>query len=78
MADEEQPMNGFKTPTTIAGWAIWVVILIAIVACVYVAAQAFGVAIPQWVITLFWICVAAMVVVAVIRFLAGLGGGSAP
>lgn len=61
------------TPTTIAGWAIWIVIAAAIVAAMYVALTAFGIGIPSWVITLFWICVVAVVVVAVIRFLAGLG-----
>jgi hypothetical protein len=67
--------TGFQPPRTIAGWAIWLVILIAIVAAVYVAAQAFGIVIPSWIITLFWICVAAMVVIGVIRFLASLGSG---
>ncbi len=69
-------MSPIQTPTSIAGWAIWVVICLAIVAAVYVAANAFGIAIPVWVVTLFWICVAAAIVVAVIRFLASLGGGT--
>jgi hypothetical protein len=67
--------TGFQPPRTIAGWAIWLVILIAIVAAVYVAANAFGVVIPSWVVTLFWICIAAVVVIGVIRFLASLGSG---
>jgi hypothetical protein len=67
--------TGFQPPRTIAGWAIWLVILIAIVAAVYVAANAFGVAIPSWVVTLFWICIAAVIVIGVIRFLASLGSG---
>jgi thiosulfate reductase cytochrome b subunit len=67
--------TGFQPPRTLAGYAIWLVIVIAIVAAVYVAATAFGVHIPSWIITLFWICVAAMVVIAVIRFLASLGSG---
>jgi hypothetical protein len=66
----------FQTPTTLAGWAIWIVITIAIVACVVVAARAFGIIFPSWLFTLFWIVVAAAIVVAVIRFLAGLGGGN--
>ena len=68
--------TGFRTPNTIAGWAIWLVICAAIIAAVYVACQQFGIIIPGWIITLFWICVAAALIVAVIRFLASLGGGS--
>jgi amino acid transporter len=67
--------TGFQPPRTIAGYAIWLVIVIAIVACVYVAARAFGVIIPAWIVTLFWIVIAAVVVIGVIRFLAGLGSG---
>jgi hypothetical protein len=67
--------TGFQPPRTIAGWAIFIVILIAIVAAVYVAAQAFGIIIPPWIITLLWICVGAAIVVAVIKFLASLWGG---
>jgi hypothetical protein len=69
-------MSPIQTPNTIAGWAIWIVITIAIVAAVIVACNAFGIAIPSWVMTLLWICVGAVIVVAVIRFLASLGGGS--
>ena|ERR1700728_1019780 len=80
-ADFERLLQGGTTvtpvqvPNTIAGWAIWAVIVAAIVAVVLVACQQFGVAIPGWIITLLWICVAAAIVVAVIRFLASLGGG---
>lgn len=65
-----------NTPNTFAGWAIWIVICIAIVAAVIVAANAFGIAIPPWIFTLLWICVGAAFVVAVITFLAKLGGGT--
>ncbi len=67
--------TGIQPPKTIAGWAIWFVIFIAILACVYVAANAFGIAIPQWVITLLWICGGAVAVILAIRFLASLGSG---
>lgn len=67
--------TGFQPPRTIAGWAIWVVIVAAIVAVVFVACQQFGIVIPGWIITLLWICVAAAIVVAVIMFLSRLGGG---
>ncbi len=69
-------MSPIQKPTTIAGWAIWLVITFAIVACVYVAANAFQMVIPWWIVTLFWICVGAAIIVAVITFLASLGGSS--
>ena len=64
--------GNLQTPTTIAGWAIWIVVVIAIVAVVYVMLQVTGIAIPAWIVTLFWICLAAFVVIKVIQFLAGL------
>ena len=67
--------TGLQTPKSIAGWAIWIVICAAIVAVVFVACNAFGIVIPGWIITLLWICVGAAIVVAVITFLARLGGG---
>jgi hypothetical protein len=65
--------TGPQWPTTITGWAIWIVIVIAICAAVYVMSIVAGIAIPWWVQTLLWICVAAAVIVGVIRFLAKLG-----
>lgn len=55
------------------GWsfgemAIAVVIIAAVVALVYVALSKFGVAIPGWVVQVFWICIVAVVVIAAIRF----------
>lgn len=67
-----------RTPTSVAEWAIWIVIAIAIIAVVYVMAQVAGIVIPGWIITLLWICLAAFVVVGVIRFLASLGGPPPP
>lgn len=60
-------------PTTISGWAIWLVIAAAICAVVYVALTTFGIGIPAWVVTVFWILVVAVVIVAAIKFLASLG-----
>ena len=68
----------FQRPTTIVGWAIYLVILLAVLAVVYVAANAFGLPIPPWLITLVWICVAAAIVVGVLMFLGSLGGGAGP
>ena len=49
--------------------AIAIVVIAAIVACVYVALSKFGVAIPDWVKTLFWIIVVAFAVIFCIRLL---------
>lgn len=61
----------------IATWSlidiiIAIVIVAACVAIMYVALRQFGVSIPQWVITIFWIVVVAIVAIFAIRFIAGL------
>lgn len=65
--------TGPQVPNTIAGWAIYLVIVIAIVAVVYVMLQITGVVIPSWVMTLLWICLVAFLVIAAIKFLSRLG-----
>jgi hypothetical protein len=60
-----------------AGWTVGeilvaVVIIAACVGVVYVALQEFGVAIPPWVVRIFWICLCAVVAVLAIRFLLSL------
>lgn len=52
--------------------AIFVVIVAAIVALVYVALRQFGITIPQWVQTVFWIVVVAFVIIFAIRLVAGM------
>lgn len=47
--------------------AIAIVIIAAVVALVYIALNKFGVAIPDWVKQVFWICVIAFVVIFAIR-----------
>ncbi len=56
----------------IAEIAIAIVIIAAIVALVYVALRQFGVGIPQWVQTVFWIIVVAFVIIFAIRLVAGM------
>jgi hypothetical protein len=51
---------------------IAVVIIAAIIGIMYVALRQFGVAIPQWAVTIFWICIVAIVAIFAIRFVAGL------
>ncbi len=57
---------------TFVNLAILVVIIAAVVALVYVALRAFKITIPEWVITIFWIVVIAVVVIFAIKLLAGL------
>lgn len=59
------------------GWsfvdiAIFVVVVAAVVALVYVALRQFGVSIPGWVQNVFWIVVVAFVVIVAIRLVAGM------
>jgi hypothetical protein len=58
---------------TVAYWAIIVVIVIAIIAAVYVFTRNAGVAIPPWVVQLFWIIVVAFVVIMAIKLLSRMG-----
>ena len=62
---------GPRLPNTVGGWAIWLVVVIAILANVYVAATALGVVIPPWILHIVWICIAVVIVVAAIRFVSG-------
>jgi hypothetical protein len=57
------------SPTNLAGLAIYLVVVAAVIAVVLVAFQAFGIVVPSFVITIGWILAAAFVVVAAIRFL---------
>lgn len=52
--------------------AIAIVIIAAIVALVYVALRQFGVGIPPWVATIFWIVVVAFVVILAIKLVASM------
>lgn len=57
---------------TITQWAIAVVVVIAIVALVYLAANVMGVAIPGWIVTVFWICAAAFIIIGAIKLVSRL------
>lgn len=58
---------GIALPSTLAELAVWVVIIAAVVAIVFVALRVFKVEIPQWVIHIFWIVVVAFVAIFAIR-----------
>ena len=57
---------------TVGEFVIAIVIIAAVVAVMYVALRQFGVAIPPWVIQIFWIVVVAVVAILAIRFLLSL------
>jgi hypothetical protein len=59
-------------PSSITEWLVWIVIVAACVGIMYVALRVFGVAIPEWALKIFWICVVAVVAILAIRFVASL------
>lgn len=68
------PLALWLTPGgfSIVELAILIVVIAAVVALVYVALNQFGVAIPGWVVQIFWIIVVAFCVIAAIRLVAGM------
>ena len=56
-------------PGGIAGMAIWVIIVAAVIAIVYIACRQMGVAIPAWAVQVFWVLVVAVVCIFAIKFL---------
>jgi hypothetical protein len=52
--------------------AICVVMIAAVVALVYIALRKFGVAIPDWVVQVFWVLVVAFVIIAAIRVVSSM------
>lgn len=66
------PMLAVLAGVSVVQLAIYVVVVAAVVALVYVALQQFGIAIPGWVINVFWILVVAFVVIAAIKLVAAM------
>ena len=66
------PTLAIILPGGLAGTAIWIVAALAIVGLVLLAARAFKVPIPEWILQVCWICLAAVVIITAIRFVAGL------
>jgi hypothetical protein len=58
-----------QMPTSILGWIIWLIIIIAAVGVLYVVIGVAGVTIPAWIITIGWILAVAFVAIAAIKFL---------
>lgn len=59
-------------PTTVAGWAIAIVVIAALVALVLIALRQFNVTIPAWVQNVGWVLIVAAVVIGAIRILMSL------
>lgn len=59
---------------SIAGIAILLVVIAAVVGIVIVGARAAGIAIPAWFLTVLYIVAAAVVCIIAIRFVAGFAG----
>lgn len=58
----------YMTTWGVGELAIFIVVVAAIVALVFVALRKFGITIPDWVVSVFWILVVAFVVILAIRF----------
>lgn len=56
-------------PGGIGGLAIWIIVLAAVVAIVFIACKAMEIPIPSWVVKVFWVLVIAVVCIWVIKFL---------
>lgn len=56
-------------PWSIPQIVIAFIVIAAVVAIMYVALRQFGIAIPPWVIQIFWIVVVAVVAIVAIKFL---------
>lgn len=57
---------------SIAEIAIFIVVVAAIVALVYIALRQFGLGIPEWVKQVFWVLVVAFVVIIAIKLLVSM------
>ena len=58
---------------TLIHWIIVIIILAAVVGIMFVCLRQFGIQVPAFMITIFWIVVAAVVGIVAIKFLLSLG-----
>jgi hypothetical protein len=56
-----------EPPTTIVGWTIWAIVVLACVAIAWVAITQFGIPVPGWAITMLWIVLVACGAILAIR-----------
>lgn len=66
------PLFALSIPGGIGGVAIWIIIVAAIVAIVFIACRAMEIPIPGWVIKVLWILVIAAVCIWAVKFLMSL------
>lgn len=64
--------HGAYSTWNFSDWAVLIVILGAIIGLVLIAIKQFGLTIPSWAIQVFWLVVAAVVIIVAIRFVASL------
>jgi hypothetical protein len=69
-------MNQIKW--TITNVILAIIIIAAMIGVMFVALQVFGVTIPSWAVTIFWICVVAFVACIAVKFIASMFGGGPP
>lgn len=56
----------------IVHWVILIIVVAAIIGILFVALRQFGIAIPAWLIQVFWIVVAAIVCIGAIKLIASM------
>lgn len=59
---------------SIAYWVICAIVIAAVIAIGIVVTRQMGISIPPWIVSIFWIIVAAAVGIVAIRFLLQLAG----
>lgn len=65
-------MHSIGVPLGIGEFAILIVFVAALAALVFIALRRFGIAIPDWVVQVFWVLVVAVVIIFAIRFVMSL------
>lgn len=66
--------TGPQLPNTFSGWAIAIVVCLAIAGLVYVMIQVTGIPIPAWFWTVCFIVLVAVIIIAAIKFVSRMGG----
>ncbi len=61
-----------STGSVVADIAIMVVVVAAIITLVYIGLRQLGVAIPQWVVQVFWVLVVAFAIIFAIKLIVSM------
>lgn len=62
----------YVRPYSFTELAIWLVVVSAVIALVYIALKQFNISIPSWVVNIFWILLVAFVVIFAIRLVSSM------